>query len=112
MRRFLPVFLACTVVSVGLASWEGLAQQTSPPAAPGVAPKVGEAVKKKLAEQIDLNKATEGQLEALPGIQKATAKKIVAGRPYTKPEDLVTKNVVSQETFDRIKQRIQVKQQQ
>jgi len=112
MRRFLPVFLACMVVSVGLASWEGSAQQTAP-AAPGTAPKVGGAIKEKMKEKvmepIDLNGATEGQLESLPGLQKGVAKKIAAGRPYKTPEELVTKKILSKASFEKIKHLVEVK---
>ncbi len=38
--------------------------------------------------KIDLNSASQTQLETLPGIGAATAKKIVAGRPYSSPSDL------------------------
>jgi competence protein ComEA len=48
---------------------------------------------------IDLNKATAEELEELPGVGPATAKKIVAGRPYSKVDDLakagVTARVIS-----------------
>jgi competence protein ComEA len=40
------------------------------------------------ADTIDLNKATAEELEELPGVGPATAKKIIAGRPYSKVDDL------------------------
>jgi DNA uptake protein ComE-like DNA-binding protein len=42
----------------------------------------------KKVEKIDLNKATSAQLETLPGIGSATAKKIIDGRPYKSVDDL------------------------
>ena len=42
---------------------------------------------------IDLNKATAEELEELPGVGPATAKKIVAGRPYSKVDDLAKAGV-------------------
>lgn len=38
--------------------------------------------------KIDLNTATEKELDQLPGVGKATAKKIVSGRPYSSVSDL------------------------
>jgi competence protein ComEA len=37
---------------------------------------------------VDLNSASEKDLEALPGVGPATAKKIVAGRPYKSTDEL------------------------
>src|SRR6478672_5618640 len=46
------------------------------------------AAETKAAKKVDLNKATPAQLEELPGIGPALAKKIVAGRPYKSVDDL------------------------
>ncbi len=45
-------------------------------------------VESKTATKVDLNKATSAQLEALPGIGPALARKIVSGRPYKSVDDL------------------------
>jgi len=39
-------------------------------------------------EKIDLNTASRAALETLPGVDQATAKQIIAGRPYTSVADL------------------------
>jgi hypothetical protein len=40
------------------------------------------------ASKIDVNSASEKELDTLPGVGPATAKKIVSGRPYTSVSDL------------------------
>ncbi len=44
--------------------------------------------KKAPAAPVDINKASSAELEAVPGIGAATAKKIIAGRPYSSVADL------------------------
>jgi DNA uptake protein ComE-like DNA-binding protein len=70
---------------------------------------VGEALKKVVKEPLDLNTATEEQLEGLPGVGKPLAKKIVDGRPFKAPGDLVSKKILTQGVFDKIKHLVHVK---
>jgi DNA uptake protein ComE-like DNA-binding protein len=51
---------------------------------------------------VDLNSATRADLETLPGVTVATARRIEANRPYGTPHDLVRKGVVSESEYDRI----------
>ena len=58
----------------------------APPAVQAAPPAAGTAAAP--AGLVDLNKATQTQLETLPGVGMATAKRIVAARPYHSVEEL------------------------
>jgi DNA uptake protein ComE-like DNA-binding protein len=58
------------------------------------------------APTVDLNSATRDQLTGLPGVSPARANRIIAGRPYSTPNDLVTRNILTPTQFDRISSRV------
>jgi len=78
-------------------------------------PKVGEVIAQgsqipdsgnSAQSLINVNTASSDALDVLPGIGPATAAKIISGRPYTKPQDLLDKKMVSSKVFDQIKDKI------
>ena len=52
---------------------------------------------------VNINSATQVQLESLTGVGPVTAGKIISNRPYTMLEDLVNKKAVSRSLFEKIK---------
>ena len=58
--------------------------------------------------RININSASQGELEALPGIGPVTAGKIIAGRPYQNVSELVEKKVVGEKLYDQIKDMVSV----
>jgi len=57
---------------------------------------------------ININTASESQLDTLPGIGPVTAQKIIASRPYSTPEELLTKKAVGQSVYEKIKDLVTV----
>ena len=82
------------------------------PAAAKTADKTGSTSKmtSKAVDLVDINTATADQLKALPGIGDAYSKKIIAARPYDRKDQLVSRNVVPQATYDKISAMIIAKQ--
>ena len=55
---------------------------------------------------LDLNAATKEQLLSLPGVTAAEANRVIAGRPYNQPDDLVSRHIMSQAEYDKIADRV------
>lgn len=98
--QLLKIFV--TIVLMLMIAGTAGAQRRTKAAAPAAVPDDPSA--------LDINSAPSEKLMTLPGIDLALAKKIIAQRPYRTKNDLVTKKVLPQATYDGISRRITVKQ--
>jgi competence protein ComEA len=57
----------------------------------------------KAPAPLDINSATKAELTTLAGIGDAYSQKIIDGRPYARKDELVSKNILPQATYDKIK---------
>jgi len=59
---------------------------------------------------LDINSASADELKALPGVGDAYSKKIIDNRPYAKKDQLVSRKVIPEKTYQGIKDMIIAKQ--
>ena len=103
------LLITCVVLALVATCMVGAAwAQTAPAKAKDTAKQAAASATK--TSLIDINSATKEDLEKLPGIGKAYSEKIIKGRPYAKKDQLVSKNIVPQATYDKIKDLIIAKQ--
>jgi DNA uptake protein ComE-like DNA-binding protein len=71
---------------------------------------VAEGIKDGLTEKktVDLNRASREELASLPGVDHHEADRIIAERPYAAPHQLVSRRVLSEDEYSRIKDRVTV----
>ena len=97
LALLLPLFAAVPA----LAQSGAMQPATTPAKPPAMAPAAG---------LIDINTASQAQLEPLKGIGPARAEAIIKGRPYKGKDELVQKKIVPQNVYDDIKEQIIAKQ--
>jgi DNA uptake protein ComE-like DNA-binding protein len=96
-----------TVSSSGKSSAATSSRTSSASSDPATASKSKSRSEQKASGGVDLNSASESDLNALPGVGPATAKKIIAGRPYSSVDD-VKKAGVSSAQLEKFRSQVTV----
>ena len=65
--------------------------------------------KKAALKPLDINSASEEEITSV-GIDRAVAKKIVQGRPYRAKTELVSRQILTREQYDKLKDGLVAKQ--
>ncbi len=55
---------------------------------------------------LDLNTATKDELLSLPGVTATEANRVIAGRPYSQPDEVVTRRIMPKAEYDKIVDRV------
>jgi len=79
---------------------------TQPMAAPAQPQAAAMAQTPTSSALLDINTATFAELKSLQGIGDAYANRIIKGRPYTMKNQLVSRGILPQATYDHIQGRI------
>lgn len=110
MRRYTLASITTAILALGLlASSPSMAQSFQPAphsdrmaSAGKTAPASKMAPAKSDAEKLDINTATKEELMAFKGIGDKYSDKIIAGRPYAKKDQLVSKKILPEATYKKI----------
>ena len=112
MRHFTLASLAATALAFGLLTASPSMAQTAQPAAKSdkmaPAPKADSKMAPAAAKdaKIDINTATKDELMAFKGIGDKYSDKIIAGRPYARKDQLVSKNILPEATYKKIEAQV------
>ncbi len=74
--------------------------------APSKATTAANVAKANQANLLDINTASPDQISQLPGIGVAYTKRIIDGRPYAAKNQLVSRGIIPQKTYDGISSQI------
>jgi len=119
MRYFTLASLAATALTLGLLTATPSMAQTPQPAAKSdkmapapkpadskMAPAADSKMAPAAAAKIDINTATKAELMAFNGIGEKYSDKIIAGRPYARKDQLLSKDILPEATYKKIEAQI------
>ncbi len=89
MRPQRPILLLVVGAAIALVSPRPAAAQHPAPTTQPAAP-------------LDINTATAQQLNTLPGFGPAYTRRVIAGRPYASKNQLFTRGILPEESYQRI----------
>jgi DNA uptake protein ComE-like DNA-binding protein len=102
MRHFTLASITAAALALGLlVSTPSMAQSTQPAAKSDRMAPAGKMAPAKAAK-LDINTATKEELMAFKGIGDKYSDKIIAGRPYAKKDQLVSKKILPEATYKKI----------
>ena len=104
-------WLGSLALAVAFLLAPGLGHAQKAPAAdkPAATKPAGDAKPAAKPALVDLNTASQADLEKLLGVGPVKAQAIIAGRPYAKIEDIMKVRGIKEKTFAKIKDYIVVK---
>lgn len=100
----LLLIASASLCLLALPSWQAAGTAQAP--ANG---KAGQATSSS-SKLVDINTASADELDALPGIGRAFAQKIIDGRPYRAKNELLQKKIVPASTYEKIRDKIVARQ--
>jgi DNA uptake protein ComE-like DNA-binding protein len=99
----LPLSLLALTVAAPVFAAEPATSTTHPSTPAKDTPHTAAAPK---AGMVDINNATAVELKNLPGMTEADAARVIQGRPYKDAGELVTKKILPESEFAKIKDRV------
>jgi len=110
MKR-LCISICCAALTLTLSLSSGFAADPVKPSAKNAAPakvkpaKPADAKKavEKKQELVDINSASDAELKAIPGLGDAYIAKIVVNRPYANKAQLVSRKVLPEAVYEKVK---------
>ncbi len=108
MKWLLMLALSAAMVSAN--AQDKAAPKAAPAASKDAAAPAKDAAKAPAAQPLDLNSATQEELEALPTVGKVKAGKIIAARPFKGKDELKTKKILTEAEYNKVKDLVIAKQ--